>query len=163
MSEKRLEETIQMCGRAQHNRTQDVLAIHAALWLACALPGCGPREPFGYFPTHGTIAYEDGSLLPVEHLVLSFHPQLKPSDNRTSPRPASALVESRTGRFSAVTSHLPGDGLMACTYRVTLHQPSRLPLPRECVDEAYGDPARTPLEIKGGRTVVELRIAKPVK
>lgn len=138
-------------------------AAFTAVGLALTIAGCGVKEPFQYFPTQGTIAYDDGTLLPVTHLVLSFHPQEEPRDVRTSPRRASALVDSKTGRFSSVTSHKPGDGLMACKYKVTLHQPSRTPLPEDCADEAYGDPSLTPLEIQGGKSAIDLRIAKPMK
>jgi len=143
--------------------TRSLRATFAAGGLALAIAGCGVKEPFQYFPVQGTIAYDDGTLLPVTHLVLSFHPQEEPRDARTSPRRASALVDSKTGRFSSVTSHKPSDGLMACKYKVTLHQPSRIPLPAGCADEAYGDPTLTPLEIQGGKSSIDLRVAKPAK
>ncbi len=132
-----------------------------ATCLIAALMGCSQREPFAYFPACGTVSYEDGSLLSADRLVLSFHPVEKMRNGRSYPRPASALVDSKTGKFSSVTSHKPGDGLMACQYKVTLHQPSRLPLPPEVADEVYGDLSRTPLEIEGGKPVIDLRIHKP--
>lgn len=132
--------------------------------LACllvVLVGCGRGEPFTYVPARGTVTYEDGSLIPLDHLVLAFHPEQEVRSGRAYPRRGSALVDSKTGTFSSVTSHTPGDGLIAGKYKVTLHQPSRLPLPSELVDGAYGDPLTTPLEIQGGRSMIELRIAKP--
>jgi hypothetical protein len=111
----------------------------------------------------GTLAYDDGSLVPVEHVVLLFHPKADPRDARTYPRPASALVDQKSGRFSYVTSHKPGDGLMACKYKVTIHLPSRLALPPECAAESYADVNRTPLEIEGGASAIDIRIAKPAK
>lgn len=125
--------------------------------------GCGTREPYRYFPVSGTLAYEDGSLIPVEHVVLLFHPQTDPRDARTHPRPASAVVDQKTGTFTYVTSHKPSDGLMACKYKVTLHLPSRLPLPPECAAESYADANRTPLEVEGGLKTLAIRITKPVK
>ena len=52
-----------------HTHTQIIFYMS---WLLLA--GCGNEEPFDYVKVSGRVTYEDGSLIPAEHLMLEFVP-----------------------------------------------------------------------------------------
>jgi hypothetical protein len=128
--------------------------------LLMLLSGCGAREPFSYVQVSGKVAYEDGSLIPVEPLVLTFIPE-STGDGKICPRPGTVTVDSATGQFSAVTSHKLGDGLVPGKYRVTLGSPGARPLFPSVMSAEYGDPGRTPLEIDTANSPFNLKVTKP--
>jgi len=138
-----------------------VALVVAILLASCS--GCGTGEPFALVRASGRVCYEDGTLLPVKHLTLNFHPQAPAKDNKTFPRTGTAPVDSKTGKFSSVTSHRQDDGLVKGKHKVTLHLPGRLPLPAEIASSIYSDPARTPLEVDAEENPFYLQITKPPK
>ena len=131
--------------------------------LGCAallLTGCG-SEPFPMVKASGKLTYEDGSPLPMkagDTLGLVFLPQAPPRDPKTHPRLGTAAVNPEDGTFPAATTHKYGDGLIRCTYKVSIftgdtYSPA---VPRE-----YCDPDTTPLEVDASLQPMWIRIRKP--
>ena len=129
--------------------------------LVLLAPGCGSRDPFSYTRVNGKIVYEDGTLIPVDPLVLTFYPQRPPIDAKTFPRVGTAHVDKETGTFRAVTTSKPGDGLVRGKHKVTLTDSWRQPLDASLVPPEYGDPAKTPLEVDTADLPFELEVRKP--
>ena len=94
------------------NVTLRSVFIYHSAFIILFLAGCGGGDPFSYVKVSGKVTYEDGSLIPVESLELTFFPQSGPIDPKTYPRPGLAGVDKATGTFSFVTSHKAGDGLV---------------------------------------------------
>lgn len=134
-------------------------------WVACCslllLAGCGARDPFSYVPASGKVTYEDGSLIPVDPLVLTFDPQSDPIDGKTYPRPGMAIVDPSNGTFNSATSHKVNDGLVRGRHKVTLGTVGRKPIAASIVPKEYGDRAKTPLEVDTTRQPFELKVRKP--
>ena len=139
----------------RHARCRGV--VLAALVAA----GCGPREPVPLVQVRGTVAYEDGTVIPAEPLVLTFYPQRPMRDPKTHPRPGMAMAESATGEILDVSSHLASDGLVAGVHRVTLTTLERAPLPADLVPAEYADPGTTPLEIDTAKLPFRLLVRRP--
>ena len=49
-------------------------ALIAALVLFAGISGCGSKVPFAIVPVHGKVAYEDGSLIPADSILVTFNP-----------------------------------------------------------------------------------------
>ena len=65
------------------------------LWAAacgglCPLAGCGEKDPFSYQKVSGKVTYEDGSLIPVPAIQLTFSPLAKSDDPKRSTRPPAS-------------------------------------------------------------------------
>ncbi len=136
------------------------------LWAAacgglCLLAGCGEKDPFSYQKVSGKVTYEDGSLIPVPAIQLTFSPLAKSDDPRKYPPAGIAEVNVATGEFSSVTSHLPGDGILRGKHKVMLETPGNEPLPENLVPPEYFDFARTPLEVDTANWSGELKVRKP--
>jgi hypothetical protein len=125
------------------------------------LSGCGPSDPFSYVQISGKITYEDGTLIPVRHLELTFVPQSAPLDAKTYPRPGVAVVDTATGEFHAVTSHRYNDGLVRGKHKVVLGGVSSFPLPPSLVPPEYCDFTKTPLEVDTAQQPFVLKVRKP--
>jgi hypothetical protein len=139
-------------------------ALVAALFAACCLmlpAGCGARDPFGYVQVSGRVTYDDGSLIPVDGLLLTFIPQGGELDPKTYPRPGMTTVERATGEFHLVTSHKFGDGLVRGKHKVTLAMGAHVALPPSVVPPEYYDPATTPLEVDTASLPFVLKVRKP--
>lgn len=132
----------------------------AVLCLA-ALSGCGRHEPFQYVKVSGKVCYIDGSLIPADPLVLTFYPQDNSPKGKDCPRPGMATVDTATGRFTSVTSHMVGDGLARGKHKVTLSTPGPVPLSATVVPPEYGDMNRTPLVVDTAESPFELKVPKP--
>jgi hypothetical protein len=141
------------------NRLHGRLLI-AALFLPL-LSGCGAREPFTYVKVHGKVTYDDGTLIPVDPLVLTFYPQDNTPKGKDSPRPGMAAVDKTSGRFDSVTSHQVGDGLARGNHKVILTSPGPVPLSAAVMPPEYGDMNRTPLEVDTANSPFELKVRKP--
>ncbi len=115
--------------------------ITGLLILAC-IAGCS-KEPFQHVQISGKVTYEDGSLIPAELIELTFQPMADAIDAKTHPRPGRAEVDVATGEFSRVTTHKPGDGVVAGSHKVkiTAYDESQgvskaIPEVRKCSDYA---------------------------
>lgn len=128
--------------------------------LAGLSAGCS-REPFQHVRVSGTVTYEDGSLIPVEVLRLTFTPQAPPLDDKTYPRPGWSEVDVATGAFHSATTRRIGDGLVRGKHKVTLSGAGNSELPRSLVPPEYQDYARTPLEVETDRQPFELKVRRP--
>ena len=138
-----------------------IAALWAAGCLLAFLAGCGAKEPFQHVPVSGKVTYDDGSLIPVDGLMLMFIPQTGPIDPKTYPRPGTAVVDKATGTFSSATTHKANDGLVRGKHKVTLFAPNNRPLTPSVVPPEYGDPAKTPLEVDTANQPFELKVRKP--
>jgi len=128
--------------------------------LLC-LAGCGSGDPFSYVRVSGKVTYEDGTPIPVEPLVLTFHPQDGQLDAKTYPKSGMAIARKDDGSFSEITSHKPGDGLVPGRHKVTLTDLDGRPLDARLVPPAYADPATTPLEVDTAKAPFDLKVRKP--
>lgn len=122
--------------------------------------GCGTGSPFHYIAVSGGVAYEDGSLLPVEQLVLNFHSRIPDADAGRRPPTGTVLVDPRSGRFRTGRSRDAG-GVVAGQHRVTLHLPGRIPLPAAVAAEDYCDPTRTPIVVDTNDQPLRIVVVKP--
>lgn len=128
--------------------------------LAAAV-GCGRSDPFGATRVSGDVRYGDDALLECPGLRLSFYPLRPPRDPRTHPRPGAAVVDVRTGRFTAATTRTPDDGLVRGRHKVTLRGADGLPLPIDVAGAEYADPVRTPLEVDTDDRPFRIRVRRP--
>ena len=135
--------------------------IYHSAFLILVLAGCGSGDPFKYVQVSGKVTYEDGSLIPIDGMALTFYPQGGALDAKTRPRPGMTTVDRATGEFHSVTSHMPGDGLVPGKYKATLLEGNRMPLPADIVPPEYGDPFKTPLEVDTANVPFHLEIRKP--
>jgi hypothetical protein len=139
--------------------------LFGLLFAVLCLPmvfGCGAREPFSYVKVHGKVSYDDGSLIPIDPLLLHFYPLDQTPKGKDYPRPASAAVDHATGRFDSVTSHQVGDGLVRGNkYKVTLGTVGPVPMPPSVLPPEYGDMKLTPLEVDTADSPFELKVRKP--
>jgi hypothetical protein len=119
------------------------------------------RGPFRYHPVSGTVAYADGSLMPITEFELVFHPLARPQGAATRPPPGTARVDGATGTFAEATTASGGSGIVAGRHKVTLHAADGTPLPEHLVDRAYSDPSSTLLQIDTAVQPVSLRLEKP--
>lgn len=140
-------------------RTLEALTPAAVLVLMC-LAGCGNREPYRQVSVSGTITYQDGSLIPVDKLVLTFLPQGEPIDAKTHPRPGTARVDTN-GHFDSATTHKANDGLVQGKHKVSLAGVNGMPLPSSIVGPEYCDLAKTPLEVDTAVGPFDLKVRKP--
>jgi hypothetical protein len=129
-------------------------------FVVVSLAGCN-REPFQRVRVSGTVAYEDGSPIPVEVLRLTFTPQAPPLDDKTHPRPGWAEADTATGAFNSATTRKVGDGLVRGKHKVTLSGAGSSRLPRSLVPPEYQDYAQTPLEVDTDHQPFELKVRKP--
>jgi hypothetical protein len=125
-----------------------------------AAAGCGAGSPFHYTSVSGGVAYEDGSLLPVDQLVLNFHAQAAGADARRRPPTGTVLVDPRSGRFRTGRSRDAG-GVVAGQHRITLHLPGRIPVPAAVAAEDYCDPTRTPILVNTDDQPLRIVVRKP--
>jgi hypothetical protein len=125
------------------------------------LAGCGTREPFDYVKVHGKVSYDDGSLIPVDPLRLTFYPQDIPPKGKDYPRPGMAAVDKASGTFESVTSHQFGDGLVRGKHKVTIGAVGPTPVSPSILPPEYGDMRCTPLVVDTADSPFELKVRKP--
>ena len=133
------------------------------LLVACSplLAGCGAKDPFRYVRVSGKVTYEDGSLVPVDSLRLTFSADPPVKVGKDHARPGVATVDRANGEFRSVTSHTAGDGLVAGKYKVTLAGVNATSLSPSVVPPEYTDFNRTPLQVDTAKLPFDLKIAKP--
>jgi len=130
------------------------------LCLAMSLAGCGPAGPYRFTAVSGEVVYDDGSLLPVEQLVLNFHPQGENHGGAHRPPVGTLLVDRKTGHFRSGKTRQTG-GIVIGRHAVTLHLPGRNPLPGTVAGDEYSDPLRTPLVVDTEQRPFRLVVRKP--
>ncbi len=152
--------------KAFHVSAPRMLGSCLSVAMGCSLlflTGCGSSEPFKFVPVSGKITYEDGTVIPVETMTLTFIPQAAPVDAKTHPRPGMAIVDKETGAFKSATTHKANDGLIRGKHKVTLAGVNNMPIPVSVVPKEYTDPVKTPLEVDTANLPFELKVKKPAK
>jgi hypothetical protein len=138
-----------------------VREISLAILLG-ALAGCGSGKPWELVEVSGKVSYEDGSVIPINSMMLYFASQQPPADAKTFPRQGSVSVNIADGTFNNVTTYKYGDGLIAGKHKVVVAAydiGGRDLSPK--VPGEYATASTTPLEIDTANLPLEIRIRKP--
>ena len=138
-------------------------ATIASLFVLCLAlaAGCSKNgDPFSYVKVYGTVSYEDGSKIPAKVIELNFIPQLK-INGKATPRVGTAMVDTNTGSFKSVTSHVPGDGLVRGKYKVIVTGSDHGQLPTNIVPAEFGDFNKTPLEFDTDHLPCVIKVPNP--
>ena len=120
-------------------------------------------DPYAYRRVSGSVLYEDGKVLPVELLTLTFFPLAPPHSPRVFPRPGFAIVDPKTGAFTSVTSRKPGDGLVKGLHKVLITGVNGAPLSGNVLPLEYADFKTTPLEIDTESGDFNIRVKRPTE
>ena len=124
------------------------------------IAGCG-GEPFKHVQVSGTVKYDDGSLIPAELMELTFEPMAEAVDAKTHPRPGHAVVDVQTGAFDRVTTHNPGDGLVAGKHKVKITAYDASQAVSNAIPPEYMDISTTPLVFDTAEPVWNITIPHP--
>jgi hypothetical protein len=126
------------------------------------LGGCSNGDdPFSYAKVSGTVTYEDGSLIPANSMKVSFISETEAVGNKF-PKPGSALVDEKTGKFGCPSSHNPFDGLVRGKHKVLILAGAGGALPASLVPPEYADRNKTPLEADTDKPdSFNLKVRKP--
>lgn len=135
-------------------------AVVCAAFVSRLFSG-GNDGPFVYRPVSGTVAYEDGRVIPAGALTLTFISMTPPHSPRIHPRPGIASVDPKTGAFQSATSHKPGDGLVRGMHKVLISGDNRRPLPEDVVPPEYTDFKTTPLQVDTEAGPFRLKVRRP--
>ena len=134
--------------------------------LLIVLGGCGGSEPFALVPVTGKIAYEDGSLIPGDRVVVCFIPVVRPTHGKDVFSGSQGELDVKTGAIVGVTTHKYADGTMLGQYKITVaavkYGQNGVQTFTAAVPEPYRRFETTPLacEVVRGRPIV-LTVAKP--
>ena len=133
-----------------------------AIALFCAaLLGCGSGKPWGTVPVSGKVTYEDGSLIPVKSMRISFAPQTPPIDAKTFPRQGTAGVNVADGTFDKITTYKFADGLIPGKHKVVVIAMEDGRGLSEKIPKEYTTAGTTPIEIDTADSPLEIKIHKP--
>jgi hypothetical protein len=141
-------------------------ALIGALSICTSISGCGANVPFSIVPVHGKIAYQDGSLISADSILVTFYPILSGEKGKIVPPGGRTNVNVEDGTFSAVSSYRKDDGLAIGRHKVmvvTYKKGPNGPLaPSTAVPPVYGKETTTPLEIEveSGDQFLDLKISK---
>jgi hypothetical protein len=135
------------------------LGVAALVSLAGSI-GC-EREPFQHVQVSGRVTYDDGTVIPVQLMELTFQPQAASLDEKTHPRPGHGAVDVATGRFNNVTTHKPNDGLVAGKHKVKISAYDAAQQISTAIPQEYTDISTTPLQFDTASPVWEIRIRRP--
>ena len=130
------------------------------LGLLVLLAGCGSADPFDYIPVSGTVKYDDDTLIPAQHLIVTFQPLEGTIDKRTRPRSADANVNVENGTFAAATSHKYGDGIVPGSHKVTVRAFDAEMNPLPIIPKRYTLVSETPLEVNAAERPFDIRVPK---
>ena len=131
-----------------------------ALALIFALAGCS-GEPFKHVQVSGKVTYEDGTVIPVSVMELTFQPQAAAVDAQTHPRPGHADVDVATGEFARATTRKPGDGLVAGRHKVKITAYDDTQQISRAIPAEYTDISTTPIELDTGDQPWNITIKRP--
>jgi hypothetical protein len=129
--------------------------------LACGCSGRKAGDPFSYTKVAGKVCYEDGSLIPVRALVLTFIPLETVAIDKKFARPGRAVVDGASGAFESATTFSPHDGIVTGRHRVVLGGVDNVRLPESLVPARYKDQMQSPIEIDTRKQPLEIRVARP--
>lgn len=131
------------------------------LLASLTLAGCG-GEPFHHVKISGTVKYDDGELIPVSMMELTFQPLAEAKDAQTHPRPGHASVDVSTGKFDSVTSHKQGDGVVAGKHKVKITAYDESQQISKAIPKEYTETTTTPLIFDTNETTVwTIKIKRP--
>jgi len=142
-----------------------VLRNALLLCLAASLSGCG-GAPFDIVPVSGKVAYQDGSLIQADRIVVTFVPQGVPAAGRDAAASATGDVNVADGTFSGLTTQKHHDGAIVGRHKVLVQAlktgPAGVGEPTAAVPARYAKAATTPLEVEvsSGNRYFELSIDK---
>ena len=125
--------------------------------------GCSESNPYDLVDVSGTVAYEDGSLIPAGSIMLKFDPEAAPLDAKTHPRKGFALVNVADGTFEYATTHKHADGLVAGKHKVLVVAYAAEGKAGNFVPKEYLRPDTTPIEVDTANLPLEIKIKKPGK
>lgn len=135
---------------------------HALLaGVVLSVVGCSDR-PFDMVKVEGAVLYSDGAEIPAARIVVTFHPQDAPANERRHPRPGQAVVRQSGGLFDVVTSHEYADGIVAGRHKVTVVAQDEDWRPaRGLIPAKYASVATTPLSVDASDSPFKLLISRP--
>ncbi len=123
------------------------------------LVGCSEKTPYGVVPVSGKIAYDDGSVIPAEEMILSFRSMEPPLDPKTHPRTGMCRVNVSDGTFDSVTTYAHADGAIRGKHKVSVAY--RAPSGKQVMPKDYTSELTTPLVVNTDEAPFELSIPKP--
>jgi len=129
--------------------------------VLCGVAGCGPDSPFDQVQISGTLAYEDGTLIPAEMIILKFEPLAEPRDAKTYPPAGMSYVNVADGTFDVVTSHKYADGLVRGKHRVLVSATTASGDMTTLVPAEYLDSDHTPLVVDTADSPFRIVVRKP--
>lgn len=132
-----------------------------------ALAGCAPT-PFALGQVTGKVTYEDGTVIPCDRLVVTFHPVERAQVGKDVASFAQAEMNAKTGEILFVTTFKARDGAPLGRHKVTvlaLKMNNYGGASNGNVGKEFESPANTPLEceIKAGSNQLSLTVPPPKK
>lgn len=137
-----------------------------ALVVAASAAGCGSNVPFDILPVHGTVTYEDGSLIPADSILVTFNPIRTEEKGKVVAPGGQTNLNVVDGTFSAVSSHRANDGVAVGRHKVVVvafkKGANGSSVPSAAVPPAYRNESTTPLEVdvQSSDQLLELKISK---
>jgi len=149
--------------RLPNSRFASHIALPAAVTVAVlvALFYLSPRWGLPRVPVSGSVAYDDGAVLPVDSLILRFHSLVRARDARTLPPHGTAVVDAKTGTFSSAKTTLFKGGLIEGLHKITLHSADGQALDPAIVPGDYSDATTTILRVHTKDSPFTIRIRRP--
>jgi hypothetical protein len=124
-------------------------ALIVGLSICTSISGCGANVPFSIVPVHGKVAYEDGSLISADSVLVTFYPILSGEKSKNVPPGGRTNLNVQDGTFSAVSSYRNNDGLAIGRHKVMVASYKKgTSTPTAAVPAIYGNETTTPLEIE---------------
>ena len=130
-----------------------LLAVVAC--TALTTTGCD-NNPFPQQKVSGKITYQDGEVIPAERIRIWFKSQAPALDERTHPRPASALVNVSDGTFEGATTYKYLDGLVRGEHHVFIDI-----TPEDLVPAEYTKLSSSPLRISTADSPLHIQLPRP--
>ena len=156
------------CERSAAIRVAVTLLVFAILWslwiTACALLGFGvEKSRYRIHDLAGSVAYEDGSNIPADMMLLKFFPTAGQEDKTYAATPVIARVKVGNGRFDAKVVGRKDALEASAIWKVVVLSGEQEPISEAVVPAEYGDLEKTPLKLQLNSVFLEIRIRKPVK
>ncbi len=132
--------------------------------LTCGLAGCGGEpNPYAYVKQGGSVSYDDGTPIPAAEIRLTFIPQdAKAVDLKTAVPNGHVTITSGDGKFTEITSHKPGDGLVPGMHKVTIQAFDKNEKELDAIPAEYKEAGKTPLLVDTSKPdTFNIKIKKP--
>ncbi len=146
------------------SRCSRILGLGISLSVAA---GCGNKLPYDFVPVHGTVTYEDGSLIDAEVLMVAFEPTDFEREEGKVPPSGQTEADVGSGIFHSVSSYRPNDGLAVGKHRVLVAAFSQAKngrrIPSPAVPKRYSRAETTPIEVEISESdqELEIKVARP--